>query len=66
MVDLKKTDSVTLRVEMSSWTDRKGELHEGLSIREFVKSDRYTGPGKNGVFIPKEIISDFKKAVKEL
>jgi len=66
MVDLKKTESITLRVEMSSWTDRKGETHEGLSIREFVSSKRYTGPGKNGVFIPKELLPEFKKAVEKL
>jgi len=66
MAELKKTDSVTLKVEMSSWTDRKGEVHEGLSIREFIASERYTGPGRNGVFIPKELVPEFKKAVAEV
>lgn len=66
MAELKKTESITLKIEMSSWTDRKGELHEGLSIREFINSKRYTGPGKNGIFVPKELIPDFKKAVSEL
>lgn len=66
MTELKKTESVTLKIEMSSWTDRKGEVHEGLSLREFIKSERYTGPGKNGVFIPKELIPNFKKAIAEL
>lgn len=66
MAELKKTDSITLKVEMSSWTDRKGEVHEGLSMREFVTSKRYTGPGKNGIFIPKELISEFKKIVENL
>lgn len=66
MVELKKTESVTLKIELSSWTDRKGEVHEGLSLREFIKSERYTGPGKNGVFIPKEMVPEFKKAIAEL
>lgn len=66
MAELKKTDSVTLKVEVSSWTDKKGEVHEGLSIREFIKSKKYSGPGRNGVFIPKEMIPEFKKAVSEI
>lgn len=66
MAELKKSDSVTIKVENSSWTDRKGEIHEGLSIREFIKTEKYTGPGKNGLFVPKEIISEFKKAVSEI
>ena len=38
MAELKKSDSVTIKVEESSWTDRRGEVHEGLSIREFIKT----------------------------
>ncbi|MBM3200648.1 hypothetical protein FJZ53_06940 [Candidatus Woesearchaeota archaeon] len=64
MAELKKTDSITLKIERSSWTDRKGVVHEGLSLREFVKSGRYTGPGKNGIFVPKELIHEFKKAIE--
>ncbi|MBL7100367.1 MAG: hypothetical protein ISS23_00255 [Nanoarchaeota archaeon] len=66
MAELKKSDSVTIKVEMSSWTDRKGEVHEGLSLREFVKTKTYDGPGRNGLFIPKELVSEFKKAVSDI
>lgn len=66
MVELKKSESVTIKVEPSSWTGRKGEVHEGLSIREFIKTERYTGPGKNGLFVPKELIAEFKKAIAEI
>jgi len=66
MAELKKSDSVTIKIEESSWTDRKGEVHEGLSIREFIKTERYTGPGKNGLFVPKELIPEFKKAIAEI
>lgn len=66
MVELKKSESVTIKVEPSSWTDRKGEVHEGLSIREFINTERYSGPGKNGLFVPKELIAEFKKAIAEI
>ena len=66
MAELKKSDSVIIKIENSSWTDRKGAVHEGLSIREFIKTERYTGPGKNGLFVPKELIPEFKKAVSEM
>ncbi len=66
MAELKKSESVTIKVELSSWTDRKGGIHEGLSIREFVKTKKYTGPGKNGLFIPKELLPEFKKTVAEI
>ena len=66
MAELKKSDSVTIKVELSSWTDRKGEVHEGLSIREFIKTKNYEGPGKNGLFIPKELIPEFKKSVDNI
>jgi len=66
MPELIKSPSITIKVEMSSWTDRKGEIHEGLSLREFVKTKNYQGPGKNGLFVPKELIKEFKKAIADL
>ena len=36
---------------------------KGLTIREFVKSERYTGFTKSGTRIPSEYFQSFKKAI---
>jgi len=38
----------------------------GLTIREFVKSDRYTGFTKAGTRIPAEHFTTFKKAINSI
>lgn len=38
----------------------------GVDIREFVTSDRYTGPTKKGLRIPAESFEDFKKMINSI
>jgi hypothetical protein len=39
---------------------------KGLTIREFVKNDRYTGFTKAGTRIPSEKISEFKNMINSI
>ncbi len=38
----------------------------GLDIREFVTSEKYTGPTKKGLRIPAESFQDFKKMIDSI
>ena len=38
----------------------------GIDIREFVTSEKYTGPTKKGLRIPAENFADFKKMILDL
>ena len=38
----------------------------GVDIREFVTSDRYTGPTKKGLRIPAEHFQEFKKLINSI
>lgn len=38
----------------------------GLDIREFVTSDKYTGPTKKGLRIPAEKFQEFKKMIDSI
>ena len=38
----------------------------GVDIREFVTSDRYTGPTKKGLRIPAENFPEFKKMINSI
>lgn len=40
--------------------------HPGLTIREFVKSDRYTGFTKAGTRIPADQFKNFKTAINSI
>jgi len=50
---IKKNDTTDIVVRLDDFGGRKG-----LTVREFVTSDRYTGFTKSGVRIP---VSDFKQ-----
>ena len=38
----------------------------GVDIREFVSSDKYTGPTKKGLRIPAEKFQEFKKLIDSI
>lgn len=38
----------------------------GVDIREFVTSEKYTGPTKKGLRIPAESFQDFKKMINSI
>jgi len=38
----------------------------GVDIREFVKSERYTGPTKKGLRIPAEKFKEFKEMINSI
>jgi len=38
----------------------------GIDIREFVSSERYTGPTKKGLRIPAEKFQEFKKLIDSI
>ena len=38
----------------------------GIDIREFVSSDKYTGPTKKGLRIPAEKFQEFKKLIDSI
>ena len=40
--------------------------HKGLTIREFVKSDKYTGFTKSGLRIPADKFKIFKAAINSV
>jgi len=50
---ISKNDTTDIVIRLDDFADRKG-----VTIREFITSERYTGFTKSGVKIP---VSDFKK-----
>ncbi len=38
----------------------------GVDIREFISSDKYTGPTKKGLRIPAEKFSEFKEMINSI
>ena len=50
---ISKNDTTDIVIRIDDFADRKG-----VTIREFITSERYTGFTKSGVKIP---VSDFKK-----
>ncbi|HUI39591.1 MAG TPA: PC4/YdbC family ssDNA-binding protein [Methanothrix sp.] len=52
---IRKNDSTEIVVQK---TDYRGS--QGIDIREYVTSERYTGWSKNGIRIPVERWKDFK------
>jgi len=58
---LKKNDTTDVIVRLDDFGGRKG-----LTIREFVTSDRYTGFTKSGVRIPVADFGKFKELVNSI
>jgi len=58
---IKKNDNTDIVIRID---DFGGKV--GLTIREFTKSDRYTGFTKSGTRIPAENIGEFKKIVSKI
>ena len=58
---IKKNDTTDIVVRVDDFGGRKG-----LTIREFVKSDRYTGFTKSGVRILGENFDKFKEMVNSV
>ncbi len=56
-----KTQDTDIVVRIDDFGGRKG-----LTIREFVKSERYTGFTKSGLRIPADKFSLFKKAINSI
>jgi hypothetical protein len=57
---IKKNSTTEIVIRVSEY---KGSV--GLDIREYVKSDRYTGWSKSGVRIPEDHICELGKIIAE-
>ncbi|MCP3684410.1 MAG: hypothetical protein GY861_17160 [bacterium] len=58
---LQKSDKTEVVVKM---TEYKGE--KGIDIREFLSSERYTGPTKSGTRIPEAKWEEFKAIINKV
>ena len=58
---IKKNDTTEIVVRVDDFADRKG-----VTIREFVTSDRYTGFTKSGVRILAADFKDFKEMINSI
>jgi len=58
---IKKNDQTDIAVRLDDFGGKPG-----LTIREFVTSDRYTGFTKSGTRIPAESFDDFKKMINSI
>ena len=58
---IKKSESTDIVIRKTVY---KGET--GIDIREYIKSDRYTGWSKNGVRILLKDWADFKKILESV
>ena len=56
-----KHENIELVIRIDDYGDKPG-----LTIREFVKSDRYTGFTKSGTRIFKENFAKFKEAINSI
>ncbi|MEM4230318.1 MAG: hypothetical protein QXF25_00345 [Candidatus Pacearchaeota archaeon] len=58
---IKKTDNSDIVIRIDEFGGKKG-----VTIREFVTSERYTGFTKSGTRIPIESFEEFKKLVNSI
>lgn len=58
---VKKSDTTDIMVKVDDYGGQ-----EGVTIREYVTSQRYTGFTKQGTKIPKEQWEEFKKLVEKV
>lgn len=58
---VKKSEGTEILVRIDDYGGKKG-----LTIREFVTSERYTGFTKAGTRIPAEKFSEFKKIIESI
>jgi hypothetical protein len=58
---IKKSDAIDIVIRVDEY-----EGKEGITIREFVTSDKYTGFTKNGTRIPIEKLDEFKKIISSI
>jgi len=58
---IKKTDNSNIVVRVDEFGGKKG-----ITIREFVTSEKYTGFTKSGTRIPVESFEEFKKLVNSI
>ena len=49
MISVKKSDSTTTLIEVKKYNEKTG-----INIRDFVKTEKYSGPTKEGMWIPIE------------
>ncbi len=61
IADFKKSDSAYIKASLTTW---KGDLY--IDIREFVESERYSGPTKKGVRFNAENWTLFKEMVDKI
>jgi hypothetical protein len=61
IIKIPKRDDTDIVVRIDDFGGRPG-----LTIREFTKSDRYTGFTKSGTRIPAEHFEEFKKAINSI
>ncbi len=59
--EIKKNDETKIIIRIDDFNDQRG-----LTIREFVKSERYTGFTKAGVRIKADKFEDFKKIINSI
>ena len=58
---IKKNDNTDIIIRIDDFGGKRG-----ITIREFTKSDTYTGFTKSGTRIPAEHFSDFKKLIDSI
>jgi hypothetical protein len=58
---IKKNDNTDIVVRIDEYNGKKG-----VTIREFVTSERYTGFTKSGTRIPVEAFESFKQAINSV
>ena len=58
---IKKTDTTDIIVRVDEYKGKKG-----LTIREFITSEKYTGFSKAGTRIPAEAFFDFREMINSI
>lgn len=58
---LKKTESTTVIIKINEFQGEKG-----VDIREYVETNKYTGPTKKGTRIPMSKWAEFKELINKV
>jgi len=58
---IKKSDAIEIVIRVDEYEGKKG-----VTIREFVTSEKYTGFTKNGTRIPIEKLDEFKEIISKI
>ncbi len=59
--NIRLSDNMEIRVVESDWKDTTG-----IDIRAYMNSQKYTGPTKKGIRIPKEKINELREILSRV